>query len=120
MERVPNRRYTKEFREEAVKMVTDEGLSILKVSSRLSLPKSILERWRRVSKRGNLGRPSKKYWMRRLSGCVMPGVTSAIRSGLAPVRSTTGGSCIRMSTFMTIDSLRGHYASGDMMPVIAG
>jgi transposase len=54
MEKVPNGRYTKEFREEAVKMVTDGGLSVLEVSSRLSLPKSTLERWRRVSKKGNL------------------------------------------------------------------
>jgi transposase len=55
MERVPNGRYTKEFREEAVKMVTDGGLSVLEVAGRLSLPKSTLERWRRVSKRGKLG-----------------------------------------------------------------
>jgi transposase len=54
MERVPNGRYTKEFREEAVKMVTERGMSVLEVSSRLSLPKSTLERWRRVSKRGAL------------------------------------------------------------------
>jgi transposase len=53
MEKVPNGRYTKEFREEAVKMVTDAGLSVLEVSSRLSLTKSTLERWRRVSKKGN-------------------------------------------------------------------
>ncbi|MDP1989529.1 MAG: transposase [Syntrophales bacterium] len=59
MERVPNGRYTKEFREEPVKMVTDGGLSVLEVSSRLSLPKSTLERWRRVSKRGNLGKIGK-------------------------------------------------------------
>jgi transposase-like protein len=55
MERIPNGRYTKEFREEAVKMVTDGGLSVQEVSSRLSLPKSTLERWRRVSKKGKLG-----------------------------------------------------------------
>ena len=59
MERVPNGRYTKEFREEAVKMVTEGGLSVLEVSSRLSLPKSTLERWRRVSKRGDLGKIGK-------------------------------------------------------------
>jgi transposase len=35
MEKVPNGRYTKEFREETVKMVTDGGLSVLEVSSRL-------------------------------------------------------------------------------------
>jgi transposase len=55
MERVPNGRYTKEFREEAVKMVTDGGLSVLEISRRLSLPKSTLERWLRVFKTGNLG-----------------------------------------------------------------
>jgi len=54
MERVPNGRYTREFREEAVKMVTEQGMSVLDVSSRLSLPKSTLERWRRVSKQGFL------------------------------------------------------------------
>jgi len=54
MERIPNGRYTKEFREEAVKMVTEQGMSVLEVSSRLSLPKSTLERWRRVSRRGTL------------------------------------------------------------------
>ncbi len=45
MERVPNGRYTKEFREAAVKMVTEQGMSVLEVSSRLSLLKSTLERW---------------------------------------------------------------------------
>jgi len=54
MERVPNGRYTQEFREEAVKMVMESGLSVLEVSRRLSLPKSTLERWRRVSRRGSL------------------------------------------------------------------
>ena len=55
MERIANGRYTKEFREEAVKMVTDGGLSALEISERLSLPKSTLERWIRVSKTGTLG-----------------------------------------------------------------
>jgi transposase len=55
MERIPNGRYTKEFREEAVKMVTDGGMSAVEISKRLSLPKSTLERWIRVSKTGNLG-----------------------------------------------------------------
>jgi len=55
MERIPNGRYTKEFREEAVKMVADGGLSALEISKRLSLPKSTLERWIRVSKTGTLG-----------------------------------------------------------------
>ncbi len=55
MGRVPHGRYTKEFREEAVKKVTEEGLSVLEVSKRLSLPKSTLEQWLRVSKLGCLG-----------------------------------------------------------------
>ena len=55
MERVPQGRYTKEFREEAVKMMTEGGLSVMEISKRLSLPKSTLERWIRVFKTGNLG-----------------------------------------------------------------
>ena len=55
MEKVPQGRYTKEFRAEAVKMFTDGGLSVLEISKRLSLPKSTLERWIRVFKTGNLG-----------------------------------------------------------------
>ena len=59
MERVPHGRYTKEFREEAVKMFTDGGLSVLEICKRLSLPKSTLERWIRVFKTGNLGEVGK-------------------------------------------------------------
>jgi transposase len=40
-------------------MVTDGGLSVQEVSNCLSLPKSTLERWRRVSKKGNLGEVGK-------------------------------------------------------------
>jgi transposase len=40
-------------------MVTDRGLSVQEVSNRLLLPKSTLERWRRVSKKGNLGEVGK-------------------------------------------------------------
>jgi len=59
MERIPNGRYTKEFRQEAVKMATDGGLSVLEISKRLSLPKSTLESWIRASKTGNLGKIGK-------------------------------------------------------------
>jgi len=59
MERVPQGRYTKEFREEAVKMLTEGGLSVLDICKRLSLPKSTLERWIRVFKAGNLGEVGK-------------------------------------------------------------
>jgi transposase len=59
MERIPNGRYTKEFREEAVKMAQDEGLPVLEISKRLSLPKSTLMNWIRVSKTGDLGQIGK-------------------------------------------------------------
>ena len=59
MERIPNGRYTKEFREEAVKMAAEGGVSALEISKRLSLPKSTLEHWIRVSKAGHLGQIGK-------------------------------------------------------------
>lgn len=59
MERIPNGRYTQEFREEAVKMATDGDLSVLETSKRLSLPKSTLEHWIRASKTGHIGKIGK-------------------------------------------------------------
>ena len=55
MERVPQGRYTPEFREEAVKLVTEGGLSVAEASRRLNLPKSTLEHWVRAVKTGKLG-----------------------------------------------------------------
>ena len=43
MERVPQGRYTPEFREVAVKLVTEGGLSVAEASCRLNLPESTLE-----------------------------------------------------------------------------
>jgi transposase len=45
MERLPKVQFTKEFKEEAVKMVRDSGLSLKEVSRRLSLPESTLRYW---------------------------------------------------------------------------
>jgi len=59
MERIPNGHYTQEFREEAVKMATEGGLSVLEISKRLSLPKSTLANWIRISKAGHLGKIGK-------------------------------------------------------------
>jgi transposase len=61
MERIPNRRYTKEFREEAVKLVREVGLSVRETCERLSLPKSTMEQWIRVSKRGKFGEEGKDH-----------------------------------------------------------
>lgn len=54
MGKVPQGRYSPEFREEAVKLVTEGGLSPGKAAERLSLPKSTLENWVRASKAGKL------------------------------------------------------------------
>ena len=59
MERIPNGRYTKEFCEEAVKMATEGGLSVLEIAKRLSLPKSTLANWIRISQAGHLGKIGK-------------------------------------------------------------
>lgn len=54
MERIPNGRYTKEFRVEAVKLVTEGGLSVPEAGRRLSLPPSTLNTWVRLTRPGNL------------------------------------------------------------------
>jgi transposase-like protein len=54
MEKIPNAFYTKEFREEAVKLVTEQGLSIPDVGRRLSIPKSTISYWVREDKKGKL------------------------------------------------------------------
>jgi transposase len=53
-QRIPNAIYNKEFREQAVKRVHDEGLSPEAVAKQLSMPKSTLATWVRTSKQGKL------------------------------------------------------------------
>jgi transposase-like protein len=55
MERLPRGKYTKEFREEAVKLVTEEKFSWVEAAKRLSLPTSTLANWFKASKAGKLG-----------------------------------------------------------------
>ena len=55
MEKIPHGRYTKEFREEAARLVLEGGLSAGEAAQRLSLPKSTLETWVRAAKAGKLG-----------------------------------------------------------------
>jgi len=55
MEKIPYGRYTKEFREEAARLVIEDGLSAGEAAMRLSLPKSTLENWVRAAKAGKLG-----------------------------------------------------------------
>jgi len=54
MERVPRVVYTKEFKEEAVKMVTEGGLSIPEVSRRVSVSKSSIRYWIKRAKEDGL------------------------------------------------------------------
>ena len=49
-----NGRYSKEFRNEAVKMVIEGGLTAYEASRQLSLPKSTLENWVRAHNAGKL------------------------------------------------------------------
>jgi len=50
-----NGRYSKEFRDEAVKLVIEGGISVYEASRQLALPKSTLENWVRAFRAGNLG-----------------------------------------------------------------
>ena len=52
--KIPYGMYTKEFREDAVKLVLEGGLSAVKAADRLSMPKSTLERWIKVARQGKL------------------------------------------------------------------
>jgi transposase len=53
-ERIPNGTYTKEFREEAVKLITEGGLSIPEVGRRLSIATSTITYWLKAHKKGEL------------------------------------------------------------------
>jgi transposase len=55
MKGIPQGRYTKEFREVAVKMVKDGGMSLPEAARRLSLPPSTLGNWVKAHKVGKLG-----------------------------------------------------------------
>jgi transposase len=61
LKRGPQGRYSKEFREEAVKLVTEEGLSVPEAGRRLSLPPSTIVSWVKKFKAGKLGEIGKMY-----------------------------------------------------------
>jgi transposase len=54
MERIPRAIYTKELREEAVKLVTEGGLRIPEVGRRLSVAASTIRYWVKANKEGKL------------------------------------------------------------------
>lgn len=59
MERMPYGVYSKEFREEAVKLVTEGGLSLAEVGRRLSIPASTIRNWVKLDKVGALSEVGK-------------------------------------------------------------
>ena len=61
MKRIPYGKYTKEFRLEAVKLVTEEELSIPDAARRLSLAPSTLSNWVKAYKAGKLAEVGKNH-----------------------------------------------------------
>ena len=59
MKGIPQGRYTEEFREEAVKLVTEGKMSLPEAAKRLSLPLSTLANWHRANKSGKLSQIGK-------------------------------------------------------------
>ena len=61
MKRAPQGRYSREFWQEAVKLVLEENLSLPEAGRRLSLPPSTLGYWVKLCKAGKLGDVGKSY-----------------------------------------------------------
>jgi transposase len=61
MKGIPRRRYTREFREEAVKLVTEEKMSLPEAARRLSLAPSTIGNWVKAYKAGKLGEIGQSY-----------------------------------------------------------
>ena len=59
MKGIPQGRYTKEFRQEAVKLVVEEKISCREAAQRLSLAPSTLAYWVKAYKSGKLGENGK-------------------------------------------------------------
>jgi transposase len=54
MERIPRQQYTKEFREQAVRLVLEQQVTIPEAARRLSMSGKTLERWVCRARRGQL------------------------------------------------------------------
>ena len=61
MKGIPQGRYTREFREEAVRLVTEKKLPGAEVARRLSIPPSTLDHWIKACKEGRLGEIGQSY-----------------------------------------------------------
>ena len=60
MEKLPRQVYTSEFRQQAVEMVTREGLSLAEASRRLSLSPKTLTNWVRRARGGEQPAPRRE------------------------------------------------------------
>ena len=61
MKGIPQGRYTREFRQEAVKLVIEEKLSWTHAAQRLSIPVSTIGNWMKAYKEGKLGNVGRSY-----------------------------------------------------------
>ena len=61
MRGVPQGRYTREFRQEAVKLIIEQHLSWAKAARQLSLPTSTLGNWVKAYQEGKLGEIGKTF-----------------------------------------------------------
>jgi transposase-like protein len=61
MKRLPQGKYSREFREESVKLITEQHLGIKEAAEKLSLPATTLATWLKQSKTGQLGDVGKTY-----------------------------------------------------------
>ena len=61
MKGVPQGHYTREFRQEAVKLVIEQHLSWAKAARQISLPTSTLGNWVKAYREGKLGEIGKNF-----------------------------------------------------------
>ena len=61
MEKIPRGRYTKEFREEAVKLVVEGKLSLPEAGRRFNIAPQTIGNWVKAFKAGRLGDVGKTY-----------------------------------------------------------
>lgn len=59
MGKLPRAVYSAEFREQAVRLHEEEGLTVPEVAKRLSLPRGTLKNWIHASRQGKLGEVGK-------------------------------------------------------------
>ncbi len=66
MKQLPKQVYTAEYREQAVEMITRDGLSVAEAARRLSMSMKTLANWVKRAKAGTLAPPAQAGAMRRV------------------------------------------------------